>query len=129
MSIQYFEWCIHHNWNIKCWFIMTPSGEDKKSHYLFSFLAKIVLYLHFISGICQKYYYIILLASFKWLHLLWKLYQSKKPKSYHGIRHAHKFCLHTDVSCDTQCSPALNMQLPCVIDEHNSHLSFSNGWE
>ena len=46
------------------------------------------------------------------------MFQSKKPNSSHGVRHARKFRLRADVSCNTQYSRAFNMQLPCVIAEH-----------
>ena len=49
------------------------------------------------------------------------MFQSNKPKSLRGVRHAHKFHLRTDASRDTQCSRALNTQLPCVIDERAIH--------
>ena len=45
------------------------------------------------------------------------MFQSKKPNSSRGVRHARKFCLRTDASRDTQCSRALNTQLPRVIAE------------
>ena len=40
------------------------------------------------------------------------MFQSKKPKSSRGVRHASKFRLRTDGSRDTRCSHALNTQLP-----------------
>ena len=42
------------------------------------------------------------------------MFQSKKPNSSRGVRHARKFRLRTDASRDTRCSRALNTQLPCV---------------
>ena len=54
------------------------------------------------------------------------MFQSIKPKSLRGVRHARKFCLHTDASRNTPCSHTLNMQLPCVIAERAIH--YSNGW-
>ena len=45
------------------------------------------------------------------------MFQSQKPNSSCGVRHAHKFCLRTDVSRDTRCARALNKQLPRVIAE------------
>ena len=47
------------------------------------------------------------------------MFQSKKPKSWRGVRHAHKFCVRTDVSRDTRCSRALNMQLLRIIADCN----------
>ena len=49
------------------------------------------------------------------------MFQSKKPNSSLGVRHARKFRLRLDVSRDTRCSRALNTQLPCVIAEHAIH--------
>ena len=49
------------------------------------------------------------------------MFQSKKPNSSHSIRHMRKFCLRTDVSCDTLCSHALNTQRPSVIAERAIH--------
>ena len=51
------------------------------------------------------------------------MFQSKKPKSSHGIRHARKFCLRTDASRDTRYSHALNMRLPHIIAEGAIHHS------
>ena len=45
------------------------------------------------------------------------MFQSKKPKSSHGVCHVRKFHLRTAVSRDTQCSRVLNMQLRCIIAE------------
>ena len=45
------------------------------------------------------------------------MFQSRKPNSSRGVRHARKFRLRTDASHDTWCSHALNMQLPNVIAE------------
>ena len=42
------------------------------------------------------------------------MFQSKKPNSSRGVRHARKFHLRTDASRDTRCSRALNTQLPRV---------------
>ena len=41
-------------------------GQNKKSHLLFSFLVRIVLFLHFIGGI---YLSKNIITSFHWLHL------------------------------------------------------------
>ena len=49
------------------------------------------------------------------------MFQSKKPNSKRGVRHAHEFRLRTDASRNTQCSLALNMQLPRVIVERAIH--------
>ena len=50
------------------------------------------------------------------------MFQSKKPNSSRGVRHAHKFRLRTDASRDdTRCSCALNTQLPRVIAERAIH--------
>ena len=46
------------------------------------------------------------------------MFQSKKPKSLSGVRHARKFHLRTDVSRDAQCSHASDMQQPRVIAEY-----------
>ena len=56
---------IHHNQNIGCYYTI-EDGQNKKSHLVFSFLVRNVLFLHFISRIClSKYYNIISLASFE----------------------------------------------------------------
>ena len=47
------------------------------------------------------------------------MFQSKKPNSSRGVRHARK--LRTDASRDTRCSRALNTQLPRVIAERAIH--------
>ena len=49
------------------------------------------------------------------------MFQSKKPNSSRGVRHARKFHLRIDASRDTQCSRALNTQLPRVIAERAIH--------
>ena len=49
------------------------------------------------------------------------MFQSKKPNSLRGVRHARKFRLRTDASRDTWCWRALNMQLPRVIAERALH--------
>ena len=49
------------------------------------------------------------------------MFQSKKPNSSRGVRHARKFRLRTDASRDTRCSRALNTQLPRVIAERAIH--------
>ena len=49
------------------------------------------------------------------------MFQSKKPNSSRGVRHARKFRLRTDASRDTLCSRALNTQLPRVIAERAIH--------
>ena len=49
------------------------------------------------------------------------MFQSKKPNSSRGVRHARKFRLRTDASRDTRCSRASNTQLPCVIAERAIH--------
>ena len=41
-------------------------GQNKKSHLLFSFLVRIVLFLHFIGGI---YLSKNIITSFHWFHL------------------------------------------------------------
>ena len=57
------------------------------------------------------------------------MFQSKKPKSSCGTRHARKFHLHTDASHDMRCSCALNMQLPRVIGERAIHHGLvMDGW-
>ena len=45
------------------------------------------------------------------------MFQSKKPNSSRGVRHARKFRLRTDASRDTRYSRTLNTQLPRVIAE------------
>ena len=49
------------------------------------------------------------------------MFQSKKPNSSRGGRHARKFRLRTDASRNTRCSRALNSQLPRVIAERAIH--------
>ena len=49
------------------------------------------------------------------------MFQSKKPNSSRGVRHARKFRLRTDASRNTRCSRALNTQLPRVIAERAIH--------
>ena len=49
------------------------------------------------------------------------MFQSKIPKSSHGVRHARKFRLRTDASRDTRCSRTLNTQLSRVIAERAIH--------
>ena len=56
------------------------------------------------------------------------MFQSNKPKSSHGVRHARKFRLRTDASRDSRCSRTLNTRLSRVIAERAIHLSSSNGW-
>ena len=43
------------------------------------------------------------------------MFQSKKPNSSRGVRHARKFRLRTCASRDTWYSRVLNTELPCVI--------------
>ena len=43
------------------------------------------------------------------------MFQSRKPKSSRGVRHACKIRLLSDVSRDTTCLRELNTQLPRVI--------------
>ena len=49
------------------------------------------------------------------------MFQSKKPNSSRGVRHARKFHLRTDASRDTRCSRALDTQLPRVKGERAIH--------
>ena len=49
------------------------------------------------------------------------MFQSKKPNSSRGVRHARKFRLRTDASRNMRCSHALNTQLPRVIAERAIH--------
>ena len=56
------------------------------------------------------------------------MFQSRKPNSSRGVRHARKLRLRTDASRGTRCSRALDTQLLRVIFEHAIHLSSSNGW-
>ena len=55
------------------------------------------------------------------------MFQSKKTNSSRGVHHACKFRLRTDASRDTQCSCALNAQLPRAIGECDPP-RYSNGW-
>ena len=50
-----------------------------------------------------------------------KIFQSKKPNSSRGVRHARKFHLRTDASRNTRCSRALNTQVPRVKGERAIH--------
>ena len=57
------------------------------------------------------------------------MFQSKKPNSSRGVRHARKFRLRTDSSRDTRCSRALNTQLPRVNAERAiDHVIVMDGW-
>ena len=74
------RWC--HNWwasnilsggyppRLKYWmpihYDTIEDGQNKKSHLLFSFLVRIVLFLHFIGGI---YLSKTIITSFHWFHL------------------------------------------------------------
>ena len=49
------------------------------------------------------------------------MFQSKKPNSSRGVRHARKIRLRADASRDTRGSLALNTQLPRVIAERAIH--------
>ena len=49
------------------------------------------------------------------------MFQSKKPNSSRGGRHARKFRLRTDALRDRRCSRALNTQLSRVIAERAIH--------
>ena len=98
-------------------------GQNKKSHLLFSFLVRIVLFLHFIGRI---YLSKILLHHF--IGFIWIITPPMKinvsiqePNSSRGVRHARKFHLCTDASRDTQCSRVLNTQLPRVKVERAIH--------
>ena len=51
------------------------------------------------------------------------MFQSKKPKLSRGVRHKRKSRSRTDALHDTQCSRALNTQLPCIIAERAIHHS------
>ena len=55
------------------------------------------------------------------------MFQSKKPNSLRGVRHARKFHLRADVSRDTRCSRALNTQLHRVIAESAIHVIVMDG--
>ena len=71
------------------------------------------------GSLCQN-----IITSFLWRHLnnylLHSLFQPKKRK--------RKIRLRTHTFRDTQCTRALNTQLPHVIAKRAIHLSFSNGW-
>ena len=56
------------------------------------------------------------------------MFRSKKPNSSRGVRHARKFRLRTDASRDTQCSRALNTQLPPRNCWRHYPPRYSNGW-
>ena len=106
-------------------------GRNKKSHLLFSFLVRIVLFLHFTSWI---YLSKILLHHFIciiWIiHPLRKLmFRSKKPKLLCGDHHTRRFCLCTDASCYMRSAHVLNKHLPHVISEWAIRLLCNNGWE
>ena len=127
MGIQYFEWWMPAPPRLKYWmpihYDTIEDGQNKKSHLLFSFLVRIVLFLHFIGGI---YLSKNIITSFHWFHLnnytpYENKCQSKKPNSSRGVRHARKFCLRTDASRYTRCSRALNTQIPRVIAERAIH--------
>ena len=49
------------------------------------------------------------------------MFQSKKPKSSRGVRHARKFRLRTDALRDTRFSRVLNTQLPSIIAERANY--------
>ena len=55
------------------------------------------------------------------------MFQSKKPNSSRGVRHARKFRLRTDASRDTRCSRTLNTQLPRVIAERAIYHVIASG--
>ena len=115
----------HSNYWMPIHYDTVENGENKKSHLLFSFLVRIVLFLHFIGGIYLSNNYII--TSFHWLHLNNyipyenRYFNPRKPQSSHGVRHARKFRLRTDALHNTRCSGVLNTQLPRVIDERTIH--------
>ena len=57
------------------------------------------------------------------------MFQSKKPNSSRGVRHARKLRLCTDAPRDTRCSRALNTQLLRVIAERAiHHVIVMDGW-
>ena len=57
------------------------------------------------------------------------MFQSKKPKSLRGVRHAREFRLRTVASRDTWCSRVLNTQLPRVIAKSAIHYDpVMDGW-
>ena len=49
------------------------------------------------------------------------MFQSKKPNSSRGVRHARKIHLRTDASRNTRCSRALNTQVLRVKVERAIH--------
>ena len=117
---------IHQDWNIGCPSIMIPLKMDKtkKSHLLFAFLVRIVLFLHFIGGIYLSKILLHHFIGFIWIiTLLLKINVSiqKKQKLSRDVRHARKFRLRTNASRDTRCSRALNKQLPWVIADRAIH--------
>ena len=67
-----------------------------------------------------------IITLFHWRHLNnCTPYENKcfNPRN----QNARKFRFRLEVSRDTRCSRALNMQLPLVITEHASNLSSING--
>ena len=104
-------------------------GKTKKSHLLFSFLVRIVFIIAFYW---RDLFVKDIITSCHWLHLNnytpyenKKMFQSKKPNSSRGVRHARKFRLRTDASRNTLCSLALNTQLPRWTRHPPC---YSNGW-
>ena len=99
-------------------------GQNKKFHLLFSFLDRIVLFLHFIVGIYLSKISLHLFIGFIWIIIpLTKInvsIQGTKIISCH-VRHARKFRLRTDALREMRCSRALNTQLPRVIAERAIH--------
>ena len=55
-----------------------------------------------------------------------KIFQSKKPNSSRGVRHALKFRLRMDASLDARCSRALNTQLQGRVIAERTLPRYSN---
>ena len=57
------------------------------------------------------------------------MFQSKKPKSSRGVHQERIFCLHTNTSCSTQSSRALDTLFPRIIAERAIHHGVvMDGW-
>ena len=101
---------IHHDKNIWCPSIMTPSkmeNKKQKSHLLFSFLVRIVLLLHLSGDLFVKN----IITSFHWFHL--NNYTPYENKCFNPRNQIHRVAFVKSVnrinaSRDTRCSRALN---------------------
>ena len=68
-------------------------GQNKKSHLLFSFLVRIVLFLHFIGWI---YLSINIITSFHWFHL--NNYTPYENKCFNARNQIHRVEFFTRVN-------------------------------